>query len=175
MGQNIQDAGSGKQQVGTAALGATSDFAGAVFSPITELLKPIIAGDSQALASNPTFQQIANSPVGNIADTAQQATQSYQQWAQAHPEGAKNLESLLNIGSSVIGEEPVNVIGDEAAQGAKAAANAGQGVLDTVKTAGDNIGATKDLTNLQETISPKITSKETQAIINEGRLTRGND
>jgi len=33
----------------------------------------------------------------------------------------------------------------------------------------------KAIDNIQEIISPKITSKETQAIINEGRLTRGNE
>src|SRR4029077_12457696 len=35
--------------------------------------------------------------------------------------------------------------------------------------------ADKNINAIQEKISPKITSKETQAIINEGRLTRGKD
>jgi hypothetical protein len=100
----------------------TGEGVSAVFSPITELLKPIIQGDAQALQNSPTFQKIANSPVGNIADSAQTATQNYSQWAQANPNKAKDLEAASNTIMALIGENPANQGGEAITNAAKSGA-----------------------------------------------------
>jgi hypothetical protein len=58
---------------------------------------------------------------------------------------------------------------DLAGQGVDAVQAANKAAIDANAAKADTAAVTK----LQETIAPKITSKETQAIINEGRLTRG--
>lgn len=111
---SIDSAGKGQQNPLSAGLQTAGHVASAAFAPITEALAPAVNKAADALSNNPTFSNIANSPVGDKVASTQTA---YQQWAQQHPEASKNLEATVNIGTLLAGEKPVQSIADTAAGG----------------------------------------------------------
>lgn len=100
-------------------LRSAGDVAGAAFAPITEAVSPVVSPLVQKLASLPAI----SGGVKAVSD-----------WATAHPDAAKNLEALLNLGTLGGGatvEKPV--ISAAATTAGKTAEIAGQ----TLKGAGE--------------------------------------
>lgn len=92
VGKNVNTLG----QVGLQTAG---EFAGALFSPVTQAVKPVldVAGLSQPIGDG----------VNAIVNTApiQSAVEYYKTLS---PETQKNLEALYNIGTAVIGQKALN-------------------------------------------------------------------
>ncbi len=135
----------------------------AVFSPITELLKPAIQASSDALANNKSFQNISNSHLG---DAIAKVQQNVSDWSAKNPNKAADLNAGLNTIMALIGEKPANKIAggglDTAEIGLTTVAKVPSEVGSAIKTgAGDVVDtvATKaqDVLNAaKEKISPTI-------------------
>ncbi len=139
-----------------------------------------------------------NNAGAELSDEFKPAKEALASWSAAHPQAADIIKSLGETGAnlSIVAGGPK--AGEMAGAGVDTAAAATKSVIgeatNTVKaiakegipdvTPGIKTPATtaaiapaveKDLNTIQELISPKITSKETQKIINDSRLTRGKE
>jgi hypothetical protein len=165
-------------------LGIASGVASAVSSPFTGVLKTFM---DEMIANNPTMQELTNSPVVSKALDTINAPLNH--IVEKHPELAQNLGDILNIFLTTLGAQElpgqIKDFGNASFDIAKNADSATQEIASNIKKGAVNAKntivnkftgePTDPIVKLQETISPKITSKETQAIINEGRLTRGKE
>ena len=96
------------------ALRTVGSVAGAAFAPITEALSPAI---------KPVVEKLASIPV--VQDVIQKAAD----WADKHPEAAKDLEAVVNIATLGIGGKILTKTGEGVLQGtAKATEKVGQGL-----------------------------------------------
>lgn len=133
--KNVAEEGVNLAHIGTDALAG-------VFSPITEILKPVIKGDANALANNKHFQNFSQTPgATDIVTAASQATQKYQDWASKNPEKAKAVETGINVLAAYEGPEA-----EAAVTGA--VKNTSGEVLDatipTIQKTADAVGALPD-------------------------------
>lgn len=144
MGKQVQGLG----QVGSGILQGAGDVVKGVFSPITEALKPVIQKAANGLENNSTFSNIANSKVGDsVANALDSSSQKYQQWSQANPEKAKNLEAAANTIMGITGEEAEEPI----TQGIKKTASTlNDAVVDAAVPKGDVGELSKNSTNSLE-------------------------
>lgn len=107
------------KQLGETGLRTAGNIAGAAFAPITEAVAPVI---------KPLVEKIASIP--GVGDVAQKATE----WATAHPEAAKDLGAVFNIGALLVGGKTVPKVAEKVVQGSgKISETVGQGL----KTAGE--------------------------------------
>lgn len=120
-------------------------FAGGVGDIFGEALSPAINKVVDKVSDIPAVQNIATSePASDGLDKVSGTMESYKQWAQEHPEAAKNLESAVNIASLL----PLDVGVRAASSGVKVgteglmtgAKNLVGGVDDAVKSSVDNVG-----------------------------------
>lgn len=170
---------SGLRQVGNVA-GQVGDFFGSFIQPAIEKLGNDIGGSK-------AVQDFANGKAGNaITDNVSKASQAYQSWSQQHPDAAKNLEAAFNTAGLVVGEKPaeqaVQATTDATKQAAGAIGDAAGGVVEKVgnvmKTRASNADTAAladNLNKIQDTISPKLTAKETKLAMDQGRLIEGQD
>lgn len=152
-------------------------------SPITGFISALM---QKANAKGPsiTGKEITDSGQGNTG-----LMDSIKAMAQAHPELARNLSDLFTVATAPLGVEGVgeSVANAVSKQGLK---DAGTGIKNSVKdiiagnekfdakVAESNTPEAKkaqEISKLQETISPKLTSPEVKSAIAQGRVTRGKD
>lgn len=87
---------------GENALGATASGVGTVFAPITNAVKSF----SDTLANSDAGKSIEQNPVmGKILDVFGGASDKLNQFAQAHPEAARDLNNLFTVGTAAVGGE----------------------------------------------------------------------
>lgn len=188
IGQNFNDTISGKKPAFGAGFQAVGDVAKAAISPITETLNKGTSDVANTASDVPTVQNFANSKVGNaLSSAANIPGEKYSQWAEQHPEAAKNLEALGNIaqaGTIVGGGEKA---GNLAQEGLSKTAEVAKPVIEKVgnvatditdKTVGKQALAselakseTKATQNALEIIKPKLTPTEEASAKAQGRGT----
>jgi hypothetical protein len=114
--------------------------------------------------------EIANSTIAGqgtptISELASKGAGKYQEFKQAHPEAAGNIEALGNVarlGTEIYGAvEGVNQVADLA----KAGANAGKNIA----TKFENTAADKSLKNVVELTRPVLNKKEKEIALAAGR------
>lgn len=96
-GQALNNAMAGRQGAFGAGFQAVGNFSRAALSPITETVGQATGDISNKLSNVKGFQNFANSKIGNALSKANIPGDAYQNWANQHPEAAKNLEALGNI------------------------------------------------------------------------------
>lgn len=179
MVKNVKDAGEGKKNIGSTVLQNAGETVNAVFAPITEILKPIIQGDANALANSPAFQKLANtSAAGHVTGAANSVLQKYQEWATQNPEAAKNTEAAINTVMALVGEKPINKVAETglntAKSGLETVAEAGTQAVDQAKGAvsdvasGFNKAGEKILNSIPESIAnvPETFKNATKGVTN---------
>lgn len=82
------------KQVAEAGLRTAGEFAGAIFTPITELLAPVVS---------PLIKKATNTEVG------QDVVKVISDWASRNPEAAKDLEAIVNIGTATAGAKGIDL------------------------------------------------------------------
>lgn len=114
------------------ALHTAGNVAGAAIAPITEAVEPLVSPIVKKIAELPGFQ-------GGI----EKATE----WAQKHPEAAKSLEDVVNIGTLGLGGAVEQPVKEAIVSGAKKAAT---GIADTTE------GLMKSGSKLKNAVKDKI-------------------
>ncbi len=96
---NLSDVMVGKKSAAGAGFQAVGDVSKAVLSPINETVNTAVKDISDKASNIKGVQNFANSKAGNqITKATETPTEIYQKWTEKHPEAAKNLEALGNIG-----------------------------------------------------------------------------
>lgn len=114
-------------RTGENALAATASGINTVFSPITQGVKSF----SDALSNTDTAQHIAQNPVvGKVLDFFSNKGQQLDDWAQKHPEAARNLQNALVVGSTALGGKAEPAINTASVNAAKGAAETAINVVD---------------------------------------------
>lgn len=108
-------------------------FAGGVGDIFKEGLSPAIEGVANKVSDSKFVQDIATSePVSGGLDNISGAMSSYQKWAEAHPEAAKNLESTVNIASLLPIDAGTKAVTTGVARGMEGAINATKNAVGAV-------------------------------------------
>jgi len=175
----------GLRTAGNVAGGAL-DFFGAI-------LKPAIEKIADHISNDPRVQKAASGKAGDaVTNTVNKAQQAYQTWSQQHPDAAKNLEATMNIGGVLLANQPgklnpkledtVGNLVDKTANVVNKVKSTASDVvgkvnatLDASASQADTQALAKNLTKIQDTISPKLTPKETKLALQQGRLVEGQD
>ena len=168
----LSDAFQGKQSGGSAGLQTVGNLLNtAIVKPGNEILSPISkAWQGITNILNPVVDTLSGSKQGTTAQTnsqaVQQAANAYNQWSSAHPEAAKDLEALGNIGQA-----GMTVAGTESlAEGAQAGAERitpqikelGGKIVDVANTAADKFSNALPDMGKAETVAPEDSLKTAQ-------------
>jgi len=135
----------------------SGEVVGAVFAPLTEILKPIVNKSADVLSSSKTFQSIAAGEAGSKIAGVENA---YTKWAAQNPNKAKDLEAAANTILAIVGEQPANKL---AGQGLGAAEKGLTSVAETPQAIKSSAGelaqtAKSAISEAGEKISPTLKS-----------------
>lgn len=126
--------------VGENALGATGSVLNTIFSPITNAVKSA----SDAFANSTTGEQVYKNPVvGKLLDFFGGTSGKLDEWIQAHPEAARNLNNAITVGATAVSggenglDKPIGSV---------------KGIIDTVKN------GTNAVTDTIGDVKNKVTS-----------------
>lgn len=133
------------KQVGEAGLRTVGNISGAAFAPITEAVAP---------ALKPVIQKIASLP--GVAGGVKAAVD----WANKHPEAAKDLGAVFNIsllgGGSAVEEPVTSAVGQGLEQGAKVAKGAVEGVSGVAEDVGKVAKGAKQFISPTEDVNTTV-------------------
>ena len=141
--------------VAESALGSTAAATRAIFSPLTEAIAPIIS---------PIVAKATESP------EAQATLKQIDEWTQKHPDAARNLKDLIDVGSAVIGAKGVTKVKPIAEKVASSAATTAKDLA--IKT-GEKV-ATRTAKSADDRIwnmiQPELTPTERAAAVTSGKI-----
>lgn len=159
------------------ALHAVGDTAGAVFSPITNAIKPAVDYAADKISDDPTVQKSslngANSKILKAQDTL---NEKIDELSQKHPESMHALKDIWNIAQLFIGEKAEPVITDAVKSGVDSVTttlgNAADSAVTTIKKATtkapEKVAAQSDaaiVDNFTRGVKPTVTGKSTSSQI----------
>lgn len=113
--QSVEEGASGQQSVVSAGLQTAGAAARTIFSPVTAAVQPGFEAVVDKLSNTQAFQQAAQAPAAQAIFGAQE---KFQQWAQAHPEAAKNLQATIDISSALGGAKVAPGVAGSVVEGA---------------------------------------------------------
>lgn len=139
--QRMGDVADVAKNVGEAGLGTASGAVQGIFAPITATIQKAL--QLNPLAAKPANTDVANPFVDkNTGTTLPSPTaEALHTWAQAHPEAAKNLMDVVNVGAAGVGGSE-GILGKEAAN-----TTVGEGVNAVKNSVQDAHGAVHEFLN----------------------------
>ena len=113
MENNISQAGQGKKSLGSMTLQNASDVVNAVYAPISEPLKPLVANTFNAL--NAVIDKTQGKPIGTTAQRNQNdengLMKTLAEYSKTNPDTIKNIQSGINVVMGLIGEKGADIEG----------------------------------------------------------------
>lgn len=111
--QSIEDRKAGKpsspwtgiKALGRGALRTVGAVAGGVADIFSDALHPVVKQVAEPISNIPAVQRSATEGAGkDLLDNVEYGTQKYKEFADKHPEAAKDLEDAFNVATLIVGE-----------------------------------------------------------------------